>query len=109
MKDLGESKRMFGMQIKYNINKKIAHISDYISASYNKYATILTVVCNYRTPMAVNKHPSEATLPVYTAGKEYTSKVLYREVLGAFLLRSLICRPDKEWGYIYIKAPWKIT
>ena len=65
MKDLGEPKKLLGMQVKYSLNRIFIHISDYITAIYNKYAPILTVSGNFRTPMAVNTRLSKVISSVY--------------------------------------------
>ena len=53
-----------------------------MSAIYNRYAPILTITGNFRTPMVVHTE-------IY-----YTSKVPYREAVDALLWCPLVCRPD---------------
>ena len=98
MKDLGEPKKLLGMQIKYSLNRIFIHISDYISDIYNKYTPILTVTGKFRTPMPVNTRLSKSMCPSSTSDVEYMSTVPYREVVGALLWCSLICRPDLSYA-----------
>ena len=83
MKDLGEQNKLLGKQIKYNINRIFIYISDYISAIYNKYATILTISGNFRTLMAINTRLSKANAYTFLSEEDYMSKAPYREVVGA--------------------------
>ena len=85
MKDFGEQNKLLGVQIKYDINRIFIRISVYISAIYHKYATTLTTAGNYRTPMTINTRLSKPNAHISRAGKEYMSRVSYREVVGALL------------------------
>ena len=94
MKDLGEPKKMLGMQVHYSLNRIFIGLSDYITKLYQKYQHLITLNGTYRTPMAVNTRLSKILTPPTEEERIYMTSVPYREIVGGLLWCSLICRPD---------------
>ena len=82
MKDLGEPKKMLGMQVHYSLNRIFIGLSDYITKLYQKYQHLITLNGTYRTPMAVNTRLSKILTPHTEEERIYMTSVPYREIVG---------------------------
>ena len=98
MKDLGEPKKMLGLQFKYSLNRIFISIPQYITKIYHQYESWFTICGNYRTPMAVNTRLTKSMCPTTDSEKAFMSNIPYREIVGALLWCSTVCRPDLSYA-----------
>jgi hypothetical protein len=98
MKDLGEPKKMLGLQFKYSLNRTFISIPEYISKIYQKFEIYFTISGKYRTPMAVNTRLCKSMCPSTDSEREFMANKPYREVVGALLWCAIVCRPDLSYA-----------
>ena len=98
MKDLGEPRKMLGMQFKYSLNRIFISIPQYISKIYHKKESWFIICGNQRTPMAVKIRLTKAMCPTNDSERDFMSKIPYREIGGALFWGSTVCRPDLSYA-----------
>ena len=74
---------MLNMEFKYNLNRMLIVILEYITRIYHKYQSWVTFCGKYRTPVAVNARLTKTLCSSTIAETDFTNHAPYRELVGA--------------------------
>ena len=94
MKDLGAAKKILGMEISRNREKKKLSLSQ--KSYIEKILSIFDMTTSKAidTPSAINIHLSSHHAPKFEAEEEYMSRVPYSNVVGSLMYAMVCTRPD---------------